>query len=124
VTVEIFESRGPVNPWVRERIHTRTLFERIATIVSRADGFVVAPGSVGTLAELFLTWNLLAARALPERPLVLVGGAWEGLLAAQRHPDLVLPELFGLVRVAAGPDEAARLALDGVAAGAARRGEA
>lgn len=123
VTVEIFESRGPVNRWVKERVHTADLFERLRHIVSRADAFIVVAGSVGTLAELFLTWNLLAARALPERPLVLVGGAWEGLLAAQRHPDLVLPELFGLVRVAAGPDEAARLALDGVAAGAMRRGE-
>ena len=52
VTVELFERRGPVNAWVREHVHTTDLFERIGTIVRRSDGFVVAPGSIGTLAEL------------------------------------------------------------------------
>ena len=29
VTVDLFERRGPVNPWVRERVHTPDLFERL-----------------------------------------------------------------------------------------------
>ena len=28
VTVDLFEHRGPVNPWVRERVHTPDLFDR------------------------------------------------------------------------------------------------
>lgn len=119
VTVEIFESRGPVNRWVKERVHTADLFERLRHIVSRADAFIVVAGSVGTLAELFLTWNLKAAGALKPVPLVLAGEGWEAWLDAQRAPGLVLPELFALVRTARTADEAVRLALDGAAARAA-----
>lgn len=116
VTVELFEKRGPVNAYVRERVHTPDLFERLRHIIGRADGFVVVPGSIGTLAELFLTWNLLAASGRPPAPFVLVGEPWEGWLAAQRHPQLVLPEFFALLSTARTPEEAARLALDGAAA--------
>jgi uncharacterized protein (TIGR00730 family) len=118
VTVELFEKRGPANAWVRERVHTPDLFERLRTIISRADGFVVVPGSIGTLAELFLTWNLLAAAGRPPAPFVLVGEPWEEWLDAQRHPQLVLPEFFRLLRATRTPAEAARAVLDGSPAGA------
>lgn len=111
VTVELFEKRGPANRWVRERVHTGTLFERIGHIVGRADGFVVAPGSIGTLAELFLTWNLLAAGARPAAPLVLMGPRWPSWLDAHRHPDLVLEPLFAHVQLAGTAHEAARRVL-------------
>jgi uncharacterized protein (TIGR00730 family) len=113
VTVELFERRGPANPWVAERVHTRDLFERLRTITGRADGFVAVAGSVGTLAEVFLTWNLLMADARPLVPLVLMGRHWRAWLEAQRAPDLVLPGLFGFVRVADTPAEAVRAVLDG-----------
>uniref|UniRef100_A0A832I1N5 LOG family protein n=1 Tax=Eiseniibacteriota bacterium TaxID=2212470 RepID=A0A832I1N5_UNCEI len=117
VTVELFERRGPVNPWVRERVHTPDLFERLRHITSRADGFVVAHGSVGTLTELFLTWNLLVADGRPQAPLVAFGAAWPALLRAARQPELVPDELFRYVREAATPEEAARLALGAAAPG-------
>lgn len=113
VTVEIFERRGPVNRWVEERVHTPDLFERLRHIIGRADGFIAVPGSVGTLAEVFLTWNLLMAGARPRVPLVLLGPPWRDWLEAHRRPDLVLPELFEYVRVAPTPGEAVRLVLDG-----------
>ena len=111
VTVELFESRGPANRFVHERVHTGDLFERIGHIVRRADGFVVAPGSIGTLAELFLTWNLLAAGGRPAAPLVLMGTHWRAWLDAHRHPDLVLEPLFGHVQVAETAKDAAQLVL-------------
>jgi len=114
VTVELFERRGPANRWVKERVHTPDLFERLRWIIERAHGFVTLPGSIGTLTELFLTWTLLSARGRPEAPLVLLGDPWPGYLAAHRHPDLVLPHLFDHVRVAATAPEAARLAMAGV----------
>ncbi|NOT32768.1 MAG: LOG family protein [Candidatus Eisenbacteria bacterium] len=111
VTVELFEKRGPANRWVTERVHTRTLFERLEHLITRADGFVVATGSVGTLAELMLTWNLLAAGGRPPAPLVLMGRHWHAWIDAHREPDLVLAELFRHLMVADTPAEAARLAL-------------
>ncbi|TMQ69020.1 MAG: LOG family protein [Candidatus Eisenbacteria bacterium] len=116
VTVELFEARGPVNRWVKERIHTPDLHERLRVIVDRADGFIAAPGSIGTLTELFLTWTLLSVKGRPSAPLVLMGDHWRDYLDAHRHPDLVVPHLFEFVQVASGPAEAARLALAGVPA--------
>ena len=116
VTVELFEKRGPVNRWVKEHVHTPDLFERLRVIVSRADGFITVPGSIGTLTELFLTWTLLSVQARASAPLVLLGDHWPGYLEAHRHPDLVLPHLFEHVQLATTPAEAARLALAGVPA--------
>jgi uncharacterized protein (TIGR00730 family) len=113
VTVELFEKRGPVNAYVRERVHTPDLFERLRHIIGRADGFIVVPGSIGTLAELFLTWNLIAASGRPPAPFVLVGEPWEEWLKAQRHPQLVLPEFFPLLRVTRTPAEAVQAVLNG-----------
>jgi uncharacterized protein (TIGR00730 family) len=55
VTVDLFESRAPVNRWVKERVHTSDLFERLRHIIGRADAFIAVSGSVGTLAEILLT---------------------------------------------------------------------
>ena len=116
VTVDLFESRGPANRWVKERVHTPDLFERLRHIVGRADGFITVPGSIGTLTELFLTWTLLSVSGRPSAPLVLLGDPWPRYLDAHRHPGLVLPHLFDFVQVAASPAEAAEKALAGVAA--------
>jgi uncharacterized protein (TIGR00730 family) len=114
VTVELFEKRGPANRWVVERIHTPDLFERLRVIVDRADGFIAAPGSIGTLTELFLTWTLLSVDARPVVPLVLLGSHWREYLDAHRRPELVPSRLFAHVQVASTPVEAARLALAGI----------
>ena len=113
VTVELFEKRGPVNRWVHERIHTPDLFERLRTIVQRADGFVTLPGSIGTLTELFLAWTLLSVNGRPAAPLVLLGDQWPAYLDAHRHPELVLPHLFEHVQTATAAEEAARMVLAG-----------
>jgi len=114
VTVELFEARGSANRWVKERVHTPDLFERLRYLVSEADGFVVVPGSIGTLTELFLTWTLLSTAGRPPAPLVLLGDHWESYLHAHRHPDIVRPHLFDHVQVTTSPAEAARLAVTGV----------
>jgi uncharacterized protein (TIGR00730 family) len=114
VTVEMFERRGPVNRWVRERVHTPDLYERLRHIVQRADGFVAVPGSIGTLTEVFLTWTLLSVGGRPRAPLVLLGGHWRDWLDAHRRPELVLPHLFEHVEVLEEPAEAARRVMAGL----------
>jgi|SRR6185436_10973315 len=123
VTVELFEKRGPANRWVKERVHTPDLFERLRVIVTRADGFAVLPGSVGTLTELFLAWTLVSVDAHAAPPLVLVGEHWQAWLDAHRHPMLVPARLYQHVCVARTAEEAARMVVDGVrAAKTARAG--
>ena len=111
VTVELFEKRGPVNPWVIERVHTPHLYERLQFLVERAAGFVALPGSIGTLTEIFLAWTLLSVEGRARAPLVLLGEHYRGFLEALRQPDLVLPHLFQYVEIADDPADAARRAL-------------
>jgi len=113
VTVELFERRGPVNRWVRERVHTDRLYTRLEHLVERADGFVVLPGSIGTLTELFLAWTLVSVSGRPHAPIVLLGAHWEKFMDALRDPDIVRPDLFRFVTTTADPAEAARLAVAG-----------
>ena len=111
VTVELFEKRGPVNRWVTERRHTDHLYSRLEHLVERASGFVVLPGSLGTLSELFLAWTLVSVNGRPPAPIVLLGAHWARFLDALRDPDLVRPSLFAFVAHATDPAAAARLAL-------------
>jgi uncharacterized protein (TIGR00730 family) len=116
VTVEMFDSRGGANQWVKERVHTPDLYERLREIVSRADGFIAVPGSVGTLTEVFLTWTLLSAGARRPAPLILLGNPWQEYLGAHRRADLVHPEQFEFVSSARTVDEATRMVLEGISA--------
>ena len=119
VTVELFESRGPVNAFVRERIHTPDLFERLRHLLDRATGFIVLPGSIGTLNELFLTWTLVSVGGRRREPIVLLGEHWSDFVAALHHPDMVTPSLFQFVEVATDPADAVRRVLAGRSAPAA-----
>jgi len=120
VTVELFEGRGPVNRWVNERVHTPDLYARLSHIVSRADGFVVAPGSIGTLTELYLTWTLVSVNGRPRAPIVLLGARWPSLLEAHRGGEAVPERLYAFVECTADPAEAARRVLAAAPAPGAR----
>ena len=115
VTVELFERRGPVNPWVRERVHTPDLFERLRHLVHSADGFVAVAGSIGTLTELFLVWTLVSVEGRPAAPIVLMGPQWRPWLELHRTPAFVPARLHGLVEVADTPDLAAEAVVTGIA---------
>jgi hypothetical protein len=108
VTVDTFESRGAVNPWVRERVHTPDLHDRLRYLAANADAFVVVTGSIGTLTELFLCWTLVAVGARPAAPLVLMGAHWHAWVAAHRSPDFVTEHLFRWLEVADTPEDAVR----------------
>jgi len=115
VTVDLFERRSPVNRWVKERVHTPDLYERLRHIVSRADGFVATPGSLGTLSEILLTWTLLSVGGRPPGPLVLLGPLWAEWLETHRRPGLVPEPLFRHVELADSARDAARRVLAGIA---------
>jgi hypothetical protein len=115
VTVDLFERRGPVNPWVRERVHTRDLFERLRHLVDAADGYVVVAGSIGTLTELFLVWTLVSVEGRAPAPIVLMGRQWQKWLDVHREPEFIPARLHGLVQVAETPGLAAEAVVGGIA---------
>lgn len=107
VTVDMFEKRGPVNPWVLERVHTPTLYARLDHLVREADAFVAVTGSIGTLTEIFLAWTMLAVSARPAAPLVLMGAHWREWIELHRGPEFIPEHLFRHVTVADTPAETA-----------------
>ena len=50
-----------------------------------SQAFVIFPGGIGTSLELFMVWQLLQVGFLTERPVVLVGDMWRGLLDWMRR---------------------------------------
>ncbi|MBK7369098.1 MAG: LOG family protein [Candidatus Eisenbacteria bacterium] len=94
VTVDLFEKRGPVNPWVHERVHTPTIYARLDHLVREADAFVAVTGSIGTLTEIFIAWTMLAVSARPTAPLVLMGAHWREWIELHRGPGFIPAHLF------------------------------
>jgi len=71
---------------VTELHTTETMHERQMKMAELSDAFVVLPGGLGTLAELFevLTWRQLG---LHDKPIILVNvdGYWDSLIAMLEH---------------------------------------
>ena len=89
------------HPALTETVVVETMHERKLAMFDRSDAFVVLPGGIGTLEELFevLSWRTLG---LHTKPIVIVdqGGYWsplaallrsvvEGGFAERRHLDHV-----------------------------------
>jgi uncharacterized protein (TIGR00730 family) len=73
------------HPALSETVVVETMHERKLQMFERSDAFVVLPGGIGTLEELFevLSWRTLG---LHSKPIVIVdqGGYWQPLAALLR----------------------------------------
>ncbi len=97
----VFPRRAGANPWVEHEIAAADLIERIGILTSMAAGCIAMPGSLGTLAELVMAWNLAFVAPLADEsygPVVAVGDAWAELV-----PDLA-------TRLATEPDHVTTVA--------------
>ena len=86
------------------------MHERKAKMTELADGFLVLPGGIGTLDELFeaWSWNALGYHAKPFC-LVDIGGFWQGLTAFLDHVSsagFISPNRRAQLLVAQSPTEA------------------
>jgi len=111
VTVDLYAGRGPGNRWLAERWHAPDLFDRLRRLVMEADGFIAVTGSLGTLAEVYLTWTLLSVGGRPRAPLVLLGQGWRECIAKHSGSGFVRDDLLAYLTFPATPEEAARLVL-------------
>ncbi|MBI2139568.1 LOG family protein [Candidatus Woesearchaeota archaeon] len=55
--------------------------ERLDHFMALADVVVVAPGGIGTLLELFYTWQLVQVKHICQTPIILMGKMWPGLIS-------------------------------------------
>ncbi|WP_244931929.1 TIGR00730 family Rossman fold protein [Nocardioides sp. W7] len=70
-----------LNEWVDVGINFRYFFVRKTMFVKYTQGFIVLPGGVGTLDELFEAMTLVQTRKITHFPIVLLGTAyWGGLI--------------------------------------------
>jgi uncharacterized protein (TIGR00730 family) len=104
-----------LNPYVDLGVEFRYFFVRKNMFVKYARGFVIFPGGLGTLDELFESLTLAQTGKIEHFPIVLFGTEyWNGLLKWMR--DVVLargamsPEDFDLVSLTDDPEEAAAMA--------------
>lgn len=54
--------------------------QRLDHFILLSNAVVVAPGGIGTLLELFYTWQLMQVKHICTMPIVLMGDRWTGLI--------------------------------------------
>jgi hypothetical protein len=108
-----FDGLAP-NPYLDETTMMPDLFTRIREMCQRADGFIVLKGSMGTLAELALVWNLAKIDEKHRKPIILLGEGWRHVLRVMREQLAVTDEEIGLLQCAKTPAEVVGL-LNGLA---------
>ncbi|MBO0847012.1 MAG: TIGR00730 family Rossman fold protein [Nocardioides sp.] len=70
-----------LNPWVDIGINFRYFFARKTMFVKYSQGYVVLPGGLGTLDELFEALTLVQTQKVTSFPLVLLGtDYWQGMI--------------------------------------------
>jgi uncharacterized protein (TIGR00730 family) len=107
--IELPHEQG-MNPYVDLSVEFRYFFARKVMFVKYADGFVILPGGLGTLDELFESLTLIQTGKVRHFPVVLVGRAyWAGLLDWMRDTMLAAGAIgetdLGLFAVTDDPDE-------------------
>ncbi|MDT0202117.1 TIGR00730 family Rossman fold protein [Nocardioides sp. AE5] len=106
-----------LNPWVDMGLNFRYFFARKTMFVKYSQGFVVLPGGVGTLDELFEALTLVQTRKVTSFPVVLLGtDYWRGLLDWLRSTVLAEGKVgeadLDLITLTDDVDEAVRLMVE------------
>lgn len=108
VAPSFFDRPGILTPLCTELILTETMDERKTLMEDRADGFIIAPGGVGTLDEFF---EVLTLRSLGQhsKPVALfnVDGYFDDLLDFLRKMEaetFIAPDLWNCLGVFSDPE--------------------
>jgi uncharacterized protein (TIGR00725 family) len=93
---EVFRNRPGANEFLTEEWRASHLTERIHELTDVSVASITLPGSLGTLTELAVAWNLAHVAGLGSataKPVITVGSQWSGLvehLAATLEANLDL----------------------------------
>ena len=80
VTCSAFKN-SKANNYITQQIVTKSLDERIDTLIRLGRGYIVLPGGTGTLLEFAKVWELKNKGFLEaDKPIILVGEFWQSLL--------------------------------------------
>ncbi len=109
-----------LNEWVDVGVNFRYFFARKTMFVKYSRGFVVLPGGLGTLDELFEALTLVQTQKVTSFPVVLIGTEyWSGLLDWLRDTVLADGKLseadLDMLVVTDDVEEAVAMMVEGVA---------
>ena len=82
IVPRMIEKMGKLSPWMDVHIPTEDLSDRKSLMMAQSDAFIVMPGGIGTLDELF-TVASAATLGYHQKPIVLYNlkGFWDSLIA-------------------------------------------
>lgn len=109
-----FEQNG--NPYIDQDklINFDYFFVRKLMFIKYSQGFVVMPGGMGTLDELFEAFTLIQTKKIGQFPIVLFGADyWSGLLDWLKNTVLkeknISPEDLDLIKISDSPEETVKI---------------
>lgn len=108
-----------MNQWVDLGVNFRYFFARKTMFVKYAQGFIVLPGGLGTLDELFEAMVLVQTHKVTSFPIVLIGGEFWGPMMEWLHntlvgEGLVSPEDPNIASVVETAEEAVELVVGAI----------
>lgn len=62
------------------KYHHQRFSSRLDEFMRISHAVIITPGGIGTLLEMFYTWQLLQVQHIENRPFILIGDMWQGLL--------------------------------------------
>ena len=112
VAPRFFDEPGVLTPLCTELIFTETMDERKGIMESRADGFIIAPGGIGTLDEVF---SVLCAKSCNQAKGAVLFyntlGFWDPalkMLQDMRSRGFIRSDMDGAYTVCQTPEDALR----------------
>lgn len=102
------------NPYLDINIEFRYFFVRKLMLVKYALGFVIFPGELGTIDELYEALTLIQTGKIERFPVILMGSEyWQGLVEWMETKMLVEaminPEDLNLLKITDDPDQAVEI---------------
>ena len=113
ITIELGELEPP-SDHLDIKHHHQKFSSRLDDFMRLSNAIIVVPGGIGTLLELYFSWQLLQVGHMTERPIVLVGKSfWKGLIewmkTEQVSNGLVSPGDLRWVHLVDTPEETTKI---------------
>ncbi len=105
------------NPHLDIKHHHKKFSSRLDDFMRLSNAVIVTPGGIGTVLELFFSWQLLQVAHISERPVILLREKfWSGLITwvkeMQVASKLVSPGDLRWIRVVDTPEQAMEIIRD------------
>lgn len=112
LTIKLSTEEKP-NDFVELRKHFDRFAERLETFTKLSNVFVVTTGGIGTMLELFYTWQLVQVKKVEFKPIILAGEMWKPLvywiIDYALKDKLISSDDFDYIYVAKDNNEAIKL---------------